>query len=450
MKVRFSRFLEEKEINNMMVVFHRLDPTLLYFKKEDWEFLKKNSLRFNRKAKELLIKQGLIVRSNDQDSKKLEVVRENYKKNLDQVKTLYLVLTHDCNLMCKYCFVARSFCDKEVLMKPEIARKGIDLWINHLRKNTVKGLKYFIIFYGGEPLMNWITLKSSLEYIEKLGLNGKAPKDNLEIVVTTNGILLNRNIMKQLRDYRASVTVSLDGQARVHDKCRMDKDGKGTFKKTVRAIEMLKETGVKVYVSMTITPFSFERAEKIARVLERLNIDNFGLNRLVGRSLFYLTSEMSLKDYDHRAADESIKRFIAARKRKVLEDRTQEKIEAFYNKDFYLLDCNGYGEQIVIQPDGWVSNCHASAKYNIMHIDDWPRGLLIGNISRVKDWRKRLPLYNEECLNCEAVSICGGGCPWGAAERTGDSFKKDKSFCVYTKKLFEFILKEDCKRNKIV
>jgi len=449
MRVRFSRFLEEKEINGMTAVFHRLHPIPLYFQKQKWNLLRNGLLRFDERSEAFLSGENLIIKSGNRDFSELKTIKREYKKRIDQVTTLYLVLTHSCNLRCKYCFIPSSFPKSKEMMSSAIVRKGIDLWASHVEHNYLDELKYFIIFYGGEPLMNLDTLKKGLAYIRKLQRKDKKiPKDNLEIVVISNGLLLDKSIANLFKRYGVSATISLDGPKQSHNTCRKDKKNKGTFKRAIKAIEFLKKEGIKTRVSATITPYNLETMERISDILKKFDVKEFGLSRLVGMTLFCLGSTLSLEEYYQRAVEKSIETFIIARKKGIRETKIQEKIDAFVNK-IYPFDCNGYGGQIVVQPNGWISNCQASSRYEIMHINEWPKDLLIKNAPHVKSWRERLPLYNEECLNCEAISICGGGCPWSTRERTGDLFKKDESFCMYTKKLFEFILKEDYEKNKV-
>lgn len=161
----------------------------------------------------------------------------------------------------------------------------------------------------------------------------------------------------------------------------------------------------------------------------------------MGKTLLSLNSHADLKKYNEQFAEQVIKSFTEGEKRGVCEEKTQEKIDCFVQKAFYPTDCMAYGGQIVIQPDGYVSNCHASSRYNVSHLDRCDENFKIQKTALAKSWKKRLPLYNQKCLGCEAISICGGGCPWSITEVKGTPFEKDDTLCIYTKRVFEFLLK---------
>lgn len=438
MKLRFSKFLSTQERDKTIAIFHRLFPISIYININIWKRIKNNPEKADKDIIKALKERKLIIQSEKEDSGYLEEIRKEYLNKIKQTTTLYLILTHKCNLECKYCFVRRSFNEKErkILMTPEIVKKGIDLWTRHLNN---KNDKHFIIFYGGEPLLNIFALKEALEYIKNLQEKSIIPK-NTEKIIITNGALINSEIANFLKTYNVEVTVSIDGPMKTHNICRIDKDKKGTFKKVEKAVKILQAKGITPCISATITPYNLAKLKEFPSFLKELKVKEFGLNMLAGKSLSFLNSEMTLEQYINLIPEEIINTFISARKNKIYEDRIGNKIRSFTESNFYPTDCKAYGAQIVIQPNGYVSNCHASSRYNIKHIKNCDKDFKITDINSVKKWEKRLPLFNQDCLNCEAISICGGGCPWSTEEIKGDLMKRDDIFCNYTKRAFEFII----------
>ena len=442
MDFKFSRFLKTIKERQKVIVFHRLHPDPFCINILEWESFQKDLGQTNTRLINKLKRRHLLIKSGKEDTDILEEIRNKYEKRINQITTLYLILTHKCNLRCKYCFVRYSFNkkDRQVMMTSKIAREGIELWARHLTSNSLKNLKYFIIFYGGEPLLNFPVLGKSLEYIEVLQRQKKLPKRNLEIIVVTNGTLINKKIAELLKKHNVGVTVSLDGPEKVHDILRKTIKGKGTFERIKKTIKLLQEQGTEVRASITATPYNLKLIRNIPDFLLKLGIKNFGINRLVGETLFYIDPSANLEKYNKKFARESMKSFIKGKKKGVCEEKIQEKIDSFTQKIFYPADCKAYGGQIVIQPNGYVSNCHASSRYNIKHLSECDGDFRIQKTALVNNWRQRLPLYNQECLKCEAISICGGGCPWDAEELKSDFMKKDDASCIYTKEIFRFIL----------
>ena len=122
---KFSQFLSRKKKNKWIVIFHRLHPFPIYLKQKTWDtfLIKKDKDLITR-----LKNQKLIVYSNTEDEEEFKKVIKNFEKNFGYTSALYLVLTHKCNLKCKYCPFPKLSKKSEILMSSEIATKGIDLW----------------------------------------------------------------------------------------------------------------------------------------------------------------------------------------------------------------------------------------------------------------------------------------------------------------------------------
>ena len=116
-------------------------------------------------------------------------------------------------------------------------------------------------------------------------------------------------------------------------------------------------------------------------------------------------------------------------------------INAFVDGYVYYNDCGGCGEQIVVTPDGMVGPCHAycgNRKYFIRPDKSFnPYAHPIW-----EEWKFRSPLFMEQCRNCIALSICGGGCPYSADQRNGSIWELDDAFCIHAKATAEFLIKD--------
>ena len=439
-KIRFSKFMKTKERNGIVAVFNSLNPKPIFVNKEDWDnFLKGKA---EQDVLDLLSSLKLIINDERDDDIAIKNIQEKYEINNKQVSILYLVLTHRCNFRCKYCFEV-SFDDEKshgAMMSNEIAKDGIDLFVEHSEATVSDDKRCLIILYGGEPLLNKDTCFYSVEYIRFLQKQNILPKEKTEIVIITNGSLINEEAATFFRDNNIAVIVSIDSlKEEINDYCRIDKSGKGTFKKTMKAIEILKKTGVDLGVSVTITPYNVNELDTIPEWLSKLRIRNYGLNRLVGSTYDMIGSQMPEEEYSNKANRQIISCFIKARKLGIYEDRMGRKINSFISKEFYPTDCGAYGEQLVIQPNGDISICHADWEYSIGHVKKSNRSL-VWNSPLVQKWKKRLPLYKPECLNCEAIGICGGGCAYSAKQCTGSICNLDTEFCKHSKETLDFLI----------
>jgi|GEM_PF-1821345 len=149
----------------------------------------------------------------------------------DYINTLTLNVTNDCNLECKYCFEKpnpemRRNQRKE--MRADVAIHALDLYLQQLPVKSG-----YVVFSGGEPLLNFRTIKKVVDYANN---RSKVP---VRFSMKTNGILITEEVASCIRDNDFMVQISLDGPAAVHDRYRVFADGKGSYEKVMRGIDRL-------------------------------------------------------------------------------------------------------------------------------------------------------------------------------------------------------------------
>jgi len=161
----------------------------------------------------------------------LEEVKEAINKNLKQMT---LCVTQDCNLRCNYCVYSGQFKNfrthKKIQMSNKLALNAADYFINHA--SSVDNL--YFTFYGGEPFLNFPLILATTKYLKsKL-------KERVNISITTNGTLINKEIINFIKEYKVFLSISLDGDQQTHDKHRKFMNGSGTHAKLLGNIENLK------------------------------------------------------------------------------------------------------------------------------------------------------------------------------------------------------------------
>ena len=137
------------------------------------------------------------------------------------VKAMCLHIAHDCNLRCDYCFAGKGDYDgKRLLMPLEVGIKAIDFLIKHSygRKNLE------VDFFGGEPLMNFDVVKQIVKYARSLE---KEHNKVFRFTITTNGMLLNDDIIDFINKEMSNVVLSVNGRKEINDKVRRRVDGTG-------------------------------------------------------------------------------------------------------------------------------------------------------------------------------------------------------------------------------
>ena len=154
-------------------------------------------------------------------------IASNLKENAP-VKAMCLHVSHDCNLRCKYCFAdeGKYHTEKRELMTAETGKRAMDYLVEH--SGHRRNLK--LIFFGGEPLMNFEVVKEVVEYARELE---KKYNKVFRFTVTTNGILLDEKKLEYINENMSNIVLSIDGRKEVNDRMRYRADGSGSYDKIV-------------------------------------------------------------------------------------------------------------------------------------------------------------------------------------------------------------------------
>ena len=151
----------------------------------------------------------------------------DFKKRKTVVKALCINIAHDCNLACRYCFAGEGeYKGDRGLMPLDIAKKSLDFLV----ANSGNRVNLEVDFFGGEPLMNWDTVKKLVEYARSIE---KEHGKNFRFTLTTNGMLIDDDVIDFANREMHNVVLSLDGRKEIHDKWRVDYAGNGSFDRVV-------------------------------------------------------------------------------------------------------------------------------------------------------------------------------------------------------------------------
>ncbi|MEE0776827.1 MAG: thioether cross-link-forming SCIFF peptide maturase, partial [Bacillota bacterium] len=147
----------------------------------------------------------------------------DFKNRQSVVKALCLHIAHDCNLTCTYCFAGEGeYCGARSLMSFEVGKQALDFLI----ANSGSRINLEVDFFGGEPLMNWDVVKRLVAYgREQEAIHHK----RFRFTLTTNGVLLDDEVMEFANREMSNVVLSIDGRKEVHDRLRKSRNGKGSY-----------------------------------------------------------------------------------------------------------------------------------------------------------------------------------------------------------------------------
>ena len=255
--------------------------------------------------------QGIFLKDThtyEKEARHLDQLLKGIKKKFSrkqQAAALVLNITHACNLRCHYCHNTGNVYDgcrvhSVKSMSFDLARKLIAdrLFYSKNSKDSVD-----IIFFGGEPLLEFQKLRALIMYArqEKRRLNHKTK--SFQFSMATNGILLTEDIIKFCIKNRIHLQVSIDGPQAIHDKNRMTADGRGSFRQVVRNLKELKRLSAAStypqyfdkYIKVNATNFyqTDQETQSVVDFFSRSSLFNGLLNR--GRIMFEAADVMTLK-----------------------------------------------------------------------------------------------------------------------------------------------------------
>ena len=355
------------------------------------------------------------------------------------IHEMVLHMTDYCNLRCSYCFIEDGIGQDYVRrnMSWDTAKHAVDKFIRISSASTLEDRRT-IVFYGGEPLLNFDVIEKVLAYLKT-----DYPELKIKTVIITNGLLLDPYIADVFHEYGVDVCVSLDGPKDVNDACRMTADGCGSFDRVVENIRMLQSHGIDPGLSSVMTRESVASLGRVADFLfGELGIKGVGFNHV---SIIPSSGDYSGYDeeYENSYGDSLIRMadIIEAEYPDVYEKRMDYKRNCFLLRTLSKSSCTGTGHQISVSTDGQIGICQGymgsrNTFNNSVFDEDYdPRQDEV-----FIEWSKRSPYNMPECLSCPALATCGGGCPRNAESLTGSIWGVDKGFCIFSLKAQEWLI----------
>ncbi len=339
----------------------------------------------------------------------------DFKKRQTVVKALCLHIAHDCNLACRYCFAEEGeYHGRRELMSFEVGKKALDFLI----ANSGNRVNLEVDFFGGEPLMNWDTVKRLVEYgrSREAGTGKK-----FRFTLTTNGVLLNDEILEFANKEMSNIVLSIDGRKEVHDKMRPFRNGKGSYEMILPKFKKVAESRdqMNYYVRGTYTHHNLDFSEDV------LHLADLGFKQISVEPVVAQPSE----DYAIRAEDVPK---LCEEYDKLAKEMLKRKREGKgFNFFHFMIDleggpcvykrlsgCGSGTEYLAVTPWGDLYPCHqfvGNEKFLLGNVDSG-----ITNTG-VRDEFKLCNVYaKSKCRDCFSKFYCSGGCGANAYNFSGD------------------------------
>lgn len=437
---KVSRFVHTFDLGKHVALWHSLRMKPIFLEKDVYKQLKEG-ICSNELEQELLSKK-VFTSCENEDEQMIARLRKHAPQ--PDVNLAYFILSEHCNLACKYRFVGSDACGQGISsskdMINEVADKALEVFIRQLEQSHTDYTEFEsnIIFFGGEPLLRFDTLKHVALRVRELSSKHPVLR-NTNLAVITNGTLLNEECILALDRLGVAVSISIDGFTKQANSMRVDAAGKETFSRVIQVLELFKKLQVEPpSLSVTLTEQTIQDLPNMIRLIRDYDIHGFGYNVPLKRD-----DEQKI-DYYEAASQFIIDSFLALRDYGAYEDRIMRKLNAFAHARIHFSDCGATsGGQILFAPDGRIGICQGLMTDNENFATDiWDDSFIANEHPAWNMWSKLTPIHNDDCLSCEALGICGGGCPVNARLSKPEERLHciDERSCVHSKKTLEFLI----------
>ncbi len=331
------------------------------------------------------------------------------------VKALCLHIAHDCNLACRYCFAEEGeYKGDRSLMSEEVGKAALDFLV----ANSGNRHNLEVDFFGGEPTMNFGVVKKVVEYGRELE---KIHDKHFRFTFTTNGLLVNDEIMEYANREMDNVVMSIDGRKEVHDYMRPARNGKPSYDiimpKFVRFAESRNQQ--RYYVRGTFTRRNLDFSNDVIHLAD-LGFEQISMEPVVG-----------LPEEEYAIREEDLPQIFEEYDKLAREMIKREKEGRGFNFFHFMIDltggpcvakrlsgCGSGTEYLAVTPWGDLYPCH-----QFVGEDEFKVGDVFNGIERqdtCSKFRECNVYTKEKCKKCFARFYCSGGCAANAWKFHGD------------------------------
>lgn len=339
----------------------------------------------------------------------------DYSERPVVVKALCLHVAHDCNLACRYCFAGegRYHDEKGGLMSLETGKAALDYLVSH--SGSRRNLE--VDFFGGEPLLNFDVVRELVAYGRSL--EAKFDK-RFRFTLTTNGVLLDDEVLEFANSELHNVVLSIDGRQTVNDRMRPFRGGTAGSYDTIlpRIRRFVEGRKGQFYVRGTYTHYNTDFSEDVLHLAD-LGFDQISVEPVVAPDTAdYAIREEDLDrlfdEYDRLAA-EVVKRHGTKREFNFFHFMIDlEGGPCVYKR---LTGCGSGTEYLAVTPKGELYPCHQFVGNETFRLGDVWKGIDRDDI--VKEFKSCNVYSRDKCRKCFARFYCSGGCAANAYNFSG-------------------------------
>ena len=339
---------------------------------------------------------------------------DGFKNRQTVVKALCLHIAHDCNLACRYCFAKEGeYHGRRAIMSYEVGKKALDFLV----ENSGNRVNLEVDFFGGEPLMNWQVVKDLVAYGRSLE---KPYNKKFRFTLTTNGVLLDDDVLEFANREMANLVLSIDGRKEIHDLMRPRRGGQGSYDEVVPKYKKAAQSRnqMNYYVRGTFTRNNLDFAEDVKHLADE------------GFEQISMEPVVALPEEDYALRGEDIPALLSEYDKLALEYIRRKKEGKGFNFFHFMIDleggpcvakrlsgCGSGTEYLSVTPWGDLYPCHQFVGQEEFLMGNVDEGIVRTDI---RDTFKTCNVYaKEKCRDCFAKYYCSGGCAANAYNFSG-------------------------------
>ena len=289
-------------------------------------------------------------------------------------------------------------------MSFEVGKKALDFLV----ANSGNRVNLEVDFFGGEPLMNWDVVKQLVEYGRSLE---KSNNKKFRFTLTTNGILLNDEILEFVNKEMGNIVLSIDGRKEINDKMRPFRGGQGSYDIIVPKFQKVAESRdqMNYYVRGTFTHNNLDFSKDVLHLAD-LGFKQISVEPVVAQP----TDDYAIREEDLPILKEEYDKLAV----EMIKRKKEGKAFNFFH---FMIDlqggpcvakrlsgCGSGTEYLAVTPWGDLYPCHqfvGNEKFLMGNVDT---GVVRDDI---RDEFKCCNVYaKDKCKDCFARFYCSGGC----------------------------------------
>jgi uncharacterized protein len=358
----------------------------------------------------------------------------------ERVVALYLFVSQECNLTCRYCYGEAGEYGRRGRMNESVMQSAFERFFADGQDQG----RQFITFFGGEPLMNFPLMEKTASLARAYRRDRKA---DVSLCIVTNGTLYSPQIHSFFRESISDATFSLDGPRDLNDAQRVAKTGEGIHDRIAENIRKLTEDAPFNWAFRSIvTRDGCERVEEIYRHLESFGPNGIGIVDVDAPR----DSPLHIDDLRYGRFLEQ----IVAINRRALSDLVDGRQAVAFEYPFYVLyhfvsrrhalyHCNAGANLLAVTAEGDVYPCHRFVgleQFRMGNVSD-------PGLAQSERYREVRNLFieatvdhREGCRDCWARYLCGGSCAKHSFAEHGRVEPPASRHCRYIKTVIEAML----------